>query len=618
MWLYLLSAVAFAQSTNNSQHPSKGKIYLLNLNNLSGQFDATDITRSKKFAINQVLREGESAVIKLYSVNYQTLFFLNSWWLDEVGKDSIAESLVNQSLDYQVFGGDDYSYNLNYLKDQDITASLPFELLKQWKKTLSIENRRKIQFQSFMSKVETRFIHSSIVVYLYEILKNIKGLDVNVQSQIDAIIATKEIMYQYSKISNYGSTSDTRYSLVHFYQNINQVDTAVNSLIDPKYKKTWKGFVQLVNDDKTLHPNNPWGLSSRYQDEDQSEWTFQMEANRIFLKELDGIVSDTNTYIILVNNEDFYNHQLLPRKILSDDQFRVYDCLYTTLKDLYPSKAVDRYLFRSSYMLPDSINQLDSNDALNDYLDVEFKLIKMDTVNIHVMYINKDSIVNLYQDSGIVEFTESDTTAYEDSEFVGEANEGNYKRIVLESNYKRFYNNINEMVDIINPTEPRMEHISLVGGSIGFSKIRSDGNENVYKFNYHQTYGVESLNNFWGHLIGFQVDGGLYRNKFVNLAFLTNYTYGEFTITKTPAAGDIFVVNPQKLYQVKNSFFTIASGLNFKINLSAIYVHATGGYQWDLSDGRWEYEGNYVNSLGKLKMNGGYFELGVGFNVGLK
>ena len=629
VWLCMLSAVALAQNPNNSPHPSKGKINLLNFNNLSSEFTTVDILRAKKFAFSQLIQDGQRSVVKFYSLNYQTLYFLNSWWLEEVGKDSLGQALIEKSIQSETTIGEiDVMGNIE---------EIPLEFLKKWKKTLTLEQRKNIQFQSFMSKALNRFNSPSIIIYLDEILKNIKGLDVEIQSHVDAIAACKEIMEARANSMNDSkegsseeqdmaaySYNDFRFELKNFYQNINQIDSAVASLIDAKYSATWKGFVKMVNDDIRLHPNNPWGVTNRYQDEDPMDWSFQIESNRLFYMELGEMMSDANNYIILVNNEDFYNLKLSAPKKMYDNGSKFRTNLYTTLIDLYSSKSVKRYLYRTSSKQNDSTNTIDSNAIPDDYVDVnidlDVKLLQSDTSNLELVYVNKDSIVSLYQDSAVGNLSEYDTSAYLATPVVeeGETYHPKEKRIVLESSYKRCYNNINEMLDIIKPTEPRMEHISFVGGSVGISNIRSDGNENVYKFNYHQTYGVESLNNFWGHLIGFQIDGGLYRNKFMNLAFLTNYTYGEFTITKEPSGGDVFVVNPQKLYQVKNSFFTIASGLDLKVNLSAIYVHATGGYQWDLSDGRWKYEGNYVNSLGKLKMNGGYFELGLGFNIGVK
>lgn len=605
MWLCMFSAVAFAQSPNNSQYPSKGKINLLNLNRFAAKHSSLELIRAHKFALDTVIQKGHFTVIKFNELNYQTLYFLNTWWLEEIGKDSINESLIKDCFnpqwdmavaDYNTAGFD----------------KLPFDFLKQWKKELSLERRRKIQFQSFFSAVENRFNHPSIVVYLNEILKNVKVSDVNAQLQVEAIIASKEILDNYGTSKESNSFENIRFTLNQFYKNINEIDSSVASLIDVKYLKTWRGFVKMVKDEKSLHPNNPWGISEKYQEEDPSDWMFRIESNRLYLTELDQMVDDSNDYILFVEvDEDFYNKNLLPRKKAVEQKSTYLNVLYTSLVELYPTKKIERHLFRSTDDLIDT--------TWDDFYKEFSELLKIDTLNIKNYYINTDSIVNLFQESSEVELSENDSAAYAT---VVEEDEATYfrkdKRIVLESSYKRCYNNINEMLDIINPTEPRMQHISFVGGSVGVSTIRSDGNENVYKFNYHQTYGVESLSNFWGHLIGFQIDGGLYRNKFMNLAFLTNYTYGEFTITKEPGGGDIFIVNPQKLYQVKNSFFTLASGLDVKLNLSAIYVHATGGYQWDLSDGRWKYNGDYVNSLGKLKMSGGFFELGVGLNIGVK
>lgn len=306
----------------------------------------------------------------------------------------------------------------------------------------------------------------------------------------------------------------------------------------------------------------------------------------------------SSTYYFWTNDKDFYNQNLISQSTIATTLGTADNTpLYTALVDLFPTTIVKRYkVFLDENS--DSLNQLktiDTGKYRNDR-GYEFLYVTLDSNQLESGEIPVDSTASVYSD-------------------YWEENYSYQNGFSLESSYKRYYNNINEMLDVVNPDLPRMEHVSFVGGSLIFNEGRKDGNYNAYKLNYHQTYGVESMNTLWGQVLGFQIDGGFYANRFMNLSLLTNYTWGELTYSKLPTGGDNFVVNPQRMYQITNSFFTIGTGLNVKIKLSALYLVATGGYQWDISDGRWNYEGEYINSIGKLKMNGGYFELGVGFNV---
>ena len=90
-----------------------------------------------------------------------------------------------------------------------------------------------------------------------------------------------------------------------------------------------------------------------------------------------------------------------------------------------------------------------------------------------------------------------------------------------------------------------------------------------------------------------------------------------FTLSKKGSSTfDQFVLNPSEMYQVTNDGFLYGMGLNMKVALSAIYLRAEAGYQYDMSDSRWKYHGNQINSVGKMNATGGYFELGLGLNYG--
>lgn len=590
---FVMNLTLEGQSVTKNQLPTKGKFVLMNGAESSTMLQIVD----RYHAFEKVMNPNEQSCIMIQT-DFATTFFLNQWWLMDIGQDSLNELLIEKCLSCYADG-----YYRGDSEDDGFTLSF----LKRWKKTFTQAQRQNIHFKSMYKKQSLEEYQIQFAILLKYLTKDIKDLDVEFQSYLDALDAELEVSE--IKTSSVQLESDVesendisiisseRFTIPFFLRNIDQLDSVLYPQIDSKLKSIWKEFVAHIRFINQLNNrNNYYGL-------DDSKVEVQLNYLNHYLTEISELINLPNTYYFWINVKDFFNQNLIPKSSIESTLDVKDDMpLYSTLVDLFPKVEVNRYrvMFDAN---SDSLNLLKKSELQKYGTDDSFQML---FVQIDSTEINLDP-----------EYSAVDSTVSLDNEIESVYYEAK-KSFSIESSYKRFYNNINEMLEIVNPGMTEMQHISFVGGSLVFNEVRNDGNKNAYKINYHQTYSPESLNQFWGQMIGFQIDGGLYANRFMDLSLLTNYTLGEFTYTKLPSGGDNFVVNPQRLYQISNSFFTVGTGLNLRVKLSVLYMFATGGYQWDLSDGRWKYEGEFINSLGKLKMNGGYFELGVGLNFSIK
>ncbi len=609
------------QNSGDIIRPSKEKIRLFYPNEAYfSEQDKVSVGALKIEGLKKKINWNSSNVLMLENLNATTLFFLNQWWNSDHLQDSILYQYVGKCL-YPFWDNDALYYRDNSYDFIVLPGGIALESLKNWRNQLTINQRSKIRFHSFMSSQPLVATKHSVVFYIDYLLSKLKGLDVETQSHIEAIESEKEIIElridDFNKRKNGSSsvsvdeaTNDVisygyageNFTVPSFFRNIQHIDSVVFPNLDVQYKEYWRKFVQEV---KFMNLVN---AVRYYYSEDFQSWESKLKLKNQHLIELNQITQDTFSYYFILNKEEFDVLKL--SKNIEEESASL--GLYQTIKEIFPSTPVQRFMITVEKIVVDSgVIELNT-----DSLSVERELDLNDTSNIEIVYVRLDSLA---QKTLIEKIDHSDDSGRNEDAAMAEPVVEYYgvkSKFGLESSYSRFYNDIDEMLKIIQPIGDQMQHISFVGGAFFFQDKRGAGNLNTYRFGYQQTYGKESLDEFWGHTFGLQMDVGLYDSRFFGLSISTNYAYGDFTYTKSPLVADAFLTNPTKLYQIENSFFNVGTGLHLKLKLSELTFRASGGYQWDLTDGRWTLNGNFINSLGKMKTTGGFFEIGVGLNLG--
>ncbi len=610
------------QYSGGALRPSKEKIRLFYPNETFFlQKDKESAGALKIEGLKKKINWTTSNVLMVENLNTSTLYFLNQWWQSDSLQDSMFYQYLGKCL-YPFWDNDALYYCDNSYDFVILPGGIALESLKNWRSQLTMNQRRKIQFHSFTSSKPLDATKNSVVLYANHVLSGLKGLDAETQSHIEAIESEKEIIDlkidDFNKLKNESNSTSTdeatndmvaypyageNYTITSFFRDIKHIDSVVFAKLDAQNKFYWRNFVKEV-EFMNLVNNTRYHYSENYQ-----TWESMLKLKKQHLLELRQITQDTLSYYFLLDKEEF---DILNPSPKSAVEVSTGLGLYQTLREIFPDIPVQRLMITGEKSVIDStVSELNS-----DSFKVESELVLNDTSGIEIVYVFLDSSAQktLKESSDQTEDGHAiyDTAIAEsDGRFYRE--KGNFG---LESSYSRFYNNIEEISKIIQPVTKQMQHISFIGGSFYFQEKRDDGNLNTYRFHYQQTYANESLDEFWGHTFGLQMDIGIYDSRFFGVSFSTNYAYGEFTYTKSPIVQDPFLTNPTKLYQIENNFFNVGSGLNLKLRLSEFVLRASGGYLWDLTDERWTFGGNYINSLGKLNMTGGFFEIGVGLNLG--
>ncbi len=586
---FILSVPIYAQNLGAPKITKPTKFNLVHVNNNSINGYA---------ALNQLLSENDTTVILFKRYSFATIYFLNAWFHSSAENDSVLLSYLEKTS----FVKNEYDY-----ENRD-----DLDKFKKWRNSIPDSMRKLIRFESFSyhQELESQFGILSHFHFLHYLTRNMKGLDIDAQSNIDAIQAV--IDYDTYNANNYNNGEDheddnTTYdaydrtpsfqeevTLFEIFKNIEKFDTAINGQIGNSEKIFWNQYVQKMINIRNLFIN-PY-----FRFEDAGDKSSSM--NNLF-SQLDLLVKQKNrNYFYLVDENGFYDFK-------NDELAATGLSFRTILNDLYPTVPVNRYLFYSQTdtTLKDSaLNAYLFGDHPTDTMNICKILVANDTSNLE----NSDYLVDT-----AVEVNE------EENSFISKP--FSFRSIGFEANYSRWFNDIKSFKDVVDPAN-QIAHISTIGGSFTFQKgptitgaRRYKSHATRYRVNYNQLYAKESVDWLWANQLGFSIENKLFETKFLSIYFGQNLSYYNFTLSKTIASPfDQFILNPSEMYQVNNSGFMYGVGLNMKIAVSALYMRLEGGYQYDMSDSRWAYKGNLINSVGTMSTTGGYFDLGIGLNMG--
>lgn len=586
--LFLLLSILFSGDSVFSQNAdtikkfSPAKINLINFteDDISGSL--TELNQ-----LSQLLSESDTNVIVLEGYSWASMFFLNSWLHAEGEKDSIFETYLKKISSFN-------SYREN-LDESKIKLNLYLDDLKTWKSKLSLKQRKMIKFESFFSSYQFQNEVNPNIYLIHYFTEKIKGLDIDIQTNIDA----NEAVYDYlTLVEQDASLSETfspsfkeSHTLFEFMMNIDKIDTAIRQLIQPGDREYWVQYLQSLKKLRFSYSNKYF-----YVDDTENSFPFREQ----LFSDIDAmIVSNKKNYFFCVNEEYFYKERDSKAPVVS---------LRTILSDLYPKVPVNRFLF---YQNRDSIL---TNTELHGVL---FQDIYTDTVGIvKIAYVDSTEVV--YDSAAAVEYTEDSES---ENSFISKPFA--FRSFGFESVYSRWYNDIKSFKEVADPAN-QISHISTIGGSFviqdgpTISGSRSYRSHNTrYRVNYNQLYAKESVNHLWANQFGFSIENKLFETKFMSIYMGQNFSYYTFTLSKMLGTTfDQFVLNPSEMYQVSNDGFLYGVGLNMKVGVGPVYFRGEAGYQYDMSDSRWEYHGSKINSVGKMNTTGGYFELGLGLNFG--
>lgn len=572
----VLSHAVVAQTPNVQQSLAPSKMNLIHFNKHSN-------SANLYLGMKPLLSETDTTVIVFNGRSLATMYFLNTWFQASAGQDSILLAYLEKT-----------SFNSDY----DFNEILRFDNLghlKIWKDSLPESKRKLIKFESFYTSVEfERDIEvMSNIYFLHHLTKNFKGLELDVQANIDAI----EAVFDVRKILSGWGENDKRTpsfrenaTLFEFFRNINKIDSSINGLIGPSDRLQWNQYVKFVNSIKSQFIN-------QFLKTENSNNNFNQ--TNVLLTTLDLMINRNQfNHFILVSEHDFYSVNKKDNPVLP---------LRTVLNDLYPTVQVNRYLYYSG------IDFSVKDSALNQVLFNDFGI--QDTLNIHKIQIASDAVV------GEAAYLVDTTVSVDENSFISKP--FSFRSFGFEANYSRWFNDIKSFKDVADPAN-QIAHISTIGGSFviqdgptlsGYRRNRSS--DVRFRFNYNQLFAKESVDWLWANQFGISIENKLFETNFLSIYLGNNLSYYNFTLSKTLSSPfDQFVTNPSEMYQITNDGFLYGIGINTKVALSAFYLRAEAGYQFDLSDSRWEYYGDKINSVGKMNATGGYFELGLGLNFG--
>lgn len=584
--IFLLLSILFFNGSAFSQNADVVKKYStakLNLINFTNDYFSGSLTELNQ--LSQLLSETDTNVIVLEGYSWASMFFLNSWLHAEGEKDSIFETYLKKITSFNSHKGN--------LDEEKIKLDLYLDDLKAWKSKLSLKQRKSIKFESFFTSSQFQVEVNPNIFLIHYFTEKIKGLDIDIQTHIDA----NEAVYDYlilleqdaSLSETFSPSFKESHTLFEFMMNIDKIDTAIRQLIQPGDREYWIQYLQSLK----MHR---FSYSNKYFYDNDSEDPFKFR--EMLFSDIDAMtVSNKKNYFFFVDEEHFYKERDSKAPVVS---------LRTILSDLYPKIPTNRFLF---YQNRDSIS---TNTELHGVL---FQDIFTDTVDIvKIAYVDSTEVV--YDSAAAVEYTEETENSFISKPFA-------FRSFGFESVYSRWYNDIKSFKEVADPAN-QISHISTIGGSFviqdgpTISGSRSYRSHNTrYRINYNQLYAKESVNHLWANQFGFSIENKLFETKFMSIYIGQNFSYYTFTLSKMLGSTfDQFVLNPSEMYQVSNDGFLYGVGLNMKVGVGPVYFRGEAGYQYDMSDSRWEYHGSKINSVGKMNTTGGYFELGLGLNFG--
>ena len=472
--------------------------------------------------------------------------------------------------------------------------------------------------------IKTKFIHNvspfsdffdkSIVYIIDDIFEGLEAnvfLDIDIQSQIDAIRASKNYIQQsnnngdYSgkkrfgesdvtEYVNFSSSFDIKSTVGRFLDSLNTIDKTLNGKLNKEKQADWndlKSYIDLLVKNNIVYPKNyaVWEVSDDLVNSLTDDLNF-----------IDKRMNENATnYWMLYNSGNFFDSVLNSEKIGISTR--------TVLKDYYPTATVNRvWIELDSVFVKDDRNDFESND----------------TANLIVWQVNPDSMPIVQRLMNLVEQGAYDSAApIEDSYADDYSNRKllNRRTFGVEPFAMKFYNNFNEINEVLKSEGfTELSHLNTFGLALVFQQSDDDTR---FRFSYGRTLATDQNSNinetYWGDNFMFSTESAIFNKRFASLSLITNLSYmrNSMTFHNGFQMGDPLVTNPQEIYQVTKNSFLYGLGLNAKIGFSKFHLIGEVGYLWDYGDGRWKYNDNYINGKGRMSNKGLYISVGLGINI---
>ena len=529
--------------------------------------------------------------------------------------DWTSEYLIRKGIEYK--NVDSLKYN-KILKMVD-NAVNNFYDIKRVKMVLNF-----IDSLSPEVLIKTKFIHNvspfsdffdkSIVYIIDDIFEGLEAnvfLDIDIQSQIDAIRASKNYIQQsnnngdYSgkkrfgesdvtEYVNFSSSFDIKSTVGRFLDSLNTIDKTLNGKLNKEKQADWndlKSYIDLLVKNNIVYPKNyaVWEVSDDLVNSLTDDLNF-----------IDKRMNENATnYWMLYNSGNFFDSVLNSEKIGISTR--------TVLKDYYPTATVNRvWIELDSVFVKDDRNDFESND----------------TANLIVWQVNPDSMAIVQRLMNLVEQGAYDSAApIEDSYADDYSNRKllNRRTFGVEPFAMKFYNHLNEINEVLKSEGfTELSHLNTFGLALVFQQSDDDTR---FRFSYGRTLATDQNSNinetYWGDNFMFSTESAIFNKRFASLSLITNLSYmrNSMTFHNGFQMGDPLVTNPQEIYQVTKNSFLYGLGLNAKIGFSKFHLIGEVGYLWDYGDGRWTYKDKYINGKGRMSNKGLYISVGLGINI---
>ena len=529
--------------------------------------------------------------------------------------DWTSEYLIRKGIEYK--NVDSLKYN-KILKMVD-NAVNNFYDIKRVKMVLNF-----IDSLSPEVLIKTKFIHNvspfsdffdkSIVYIIDDIFEGLEAnvfLDIDIQSQIDAIRASKNYIQQsnnngdYSgkkrfgesdvtEYVNFSSSFDIKSTVGRFLDSLNTIDKTLNGKLNNEKQADWndlKSYIDLLVKNNIVYPKNyaVWEVSDDLVNSLTDDLNF-----------IDKRMNENATnYWMLYNSGNFFDSVLNSEKIGISTR--------TVLKEYYPTATVNRiWIELDSVFVKDDRNDFESND----------------TANLIVWQVNPDSMAIVQRLMNLVEDGASDSAApIEDSYADDYSNRKllNRRTFGVEPFAMKFYNHLNEINEVLKSEGLKeLSHLNTFGLALVFQQSDDDTR---FRFSYGRTLATDQDSNinetYWGDNFTFSTESAIFNKRFASLSLITNLSYmrNSMTFHNGFQMGDPLVTNPQEIYQVTKNSFLYGLGLNAKIGFSKFHLIGEVGYLWDYGDGRWTYKDKYINGKGRMSNKGLYISVGLGINI---
>ena len=529
--------------------------------------------------------------------------------------DWTSEYLIRKGIEYK--NVDSLKYN-KILKMVD-NAVNNFYDIKRVKMVLNF-----IDSLSPEVLIKTKFIHNvspfsdffdkSIVYIIDDIFEGLEAnvfLDIDIQSQIDAIRASKNYIQQsnnngdYSgkkrfgesdvtEYVNFSSSFDIKSTVGRFLDSLNTIDKTLNGKLNKEKQADWndlKSYIDLLVKNNIVYPKNyaVWEVSDDLVNSLTDDLNF-----------IDKRMNENATnYWMLYNSGNFFDSVLNSEKIGISTR--------TVLKDYYPTATVNRvWIELDSVFVKDDRNDFESND----------------TANLIFWQVNPDSMAIVQRLMNLVEDGAYDSAApIEDSYADDYSNRKllNRRTFGVEPFAMKFYNNFNEINEVLKSEGfTELSHLNTFGLALVFQQSDDDTR---FRFSYGRTLATDQNSNinetYWGDNFMFSTESAIFNKRFASLSLITNLSYmrNSMTFHNGFQMGDPLVTNPQEIYQVTKNSFLYGLGLNAKIGFSKFHLIGEVGYLWDYGDGRWTYKDKYINGKGRMSNKGLYISVGLGINI---